>query len=154
LALRTIPYRITAAAAVALTLVFALGTDDAPAAAQARVLLGDCGGTGYGGRSEPRRWDYGCTGVWDLFAAKWRRWGRPVARATGKTMLNTCDPSCAEGTVYRYRARVKVWRIRRCEDSDGNVDRYYTRLRLRYRVPAGDPFPAGLRDQTMPIACL
>jgi hypothetical protein len=148
--------RWVAATAVTVLLVVSLTATSAASSrvgADDRVRLGSCGST-YTGSVKPRRWDLGCTGVWDIFAARWRRWGRPVASAKAKTMVATCDPDCVSGPVFRYNARVKVWRIRSCADGDGNVRRFYTRLRLRYRVPEGDPFPAGVQRRTMPIQCL
>jgi hypothetical protein len=112
--------------------------------ASARVLLPDCGSSGYGGREEPSRWDYGCTGVLDLLSADWSRWGHRAARARGRTSVDDCDPNCAEGRVYYYRARATASRIRKCRGEHDRPGRFYTRLRLRYTVP-NDRRPSSLR---------
>jgi hypothetical protein len=99
------------------------------------VFLPNCGNSHYGGRVAPRNWDAGCTGDRELLRTTWSRWGRRVAIGKGQTAVNDCDPSCAEGTVTRYPARARAFRIRTCRGRSGKRRRFYTRLRLTVRMP-------------------
>jgi hypothetical protein len=127
----------------------------APADAAPRVFLPNCGNSAYGGRVEPGRWDAGCTGTWDLIHASWRGWGRDVAIARGFTTLPDCNPDCSTGTVSRFRARLRVSRVRTCRGKSGEYRRFYTRARLRYRIPADDPpgIGAGLHVVRFRLIC-
>lgn len=115
-----------------------------PAAASGkRVYLADCGGI-YGGKVEPKTWDYGCTEVNDITHASWTDWGSPTARASANTQLDDCEPSCAEGKVIEPLAHVEVSRVRTCMGSGGRRHRYYTRVVIAFTLD--QPFgglPAG-----------
>jgi hypothetical protein len=52
-----------------------------------------------------------------LKRVRWRHWDKPVA--TGRSILraNNCQPSCAEGHYLSYHAALRVYRIRRCDDT-------------------------------------
>jgi hypothetical protein len=128
----------------------------APAAAQAAVFLPNCGSSTYGGRVQPSRWDAGCTGQWELIRAKWSLWGRGVAIGKGFTQGSDCDPDCASGTLYEYRSRLRVSRIRTCKGKSGAYRRFYTRARLRFRVPSGDDsgIREGVHTVRFPLRCV
>jgi hypothetical protein len=110
----------------------------AAASAQARVFLPSCGNSAYGGRVEPRRWDAGCTGQWELVRARWSGWGSAVAIGRGFTQARDCNPDCAPGALDEHRARLRVSRIRTCEGRSGRHRRFYTRATLRFTVPDRD----------------
>jgi hypothetical protein len=59
---------------------------------------------------------------------RWSSYGGTRATATGKLNLVQCEPTCAEGTSLKYRARITVSAPRTCEEK-----RYYTKIRVRYR---------------------
>ena len=115
-----------------------------PVDAVARVFLPNCGNTYYGGRVAPVTWDAGCTGTPELLRTSWFSWGRRAAIGKGRTTYNDCEPSCADGTVYTYRARARASRIRRCKGRSGKHRRFYTRVRISFWVPNGDS--SGLRE--------
>lgn len=126
------------------------------ARAAGKVVLGDCGGSAYGGRVEPVLWDRGCTGVADLTEMRWTGWGGKVASGSGLTQRNDCVPSCAEGTVAEYPVEAELSRIRRCKDAEGRVGRYYTHVRMRYELPADNPYgvPGGPQDEPYDLGCI
>ena len=114
-------------AAVATAIAMALAST---AGAATPVRLPACGSTWYGGEVAPETWDRGCTGSADLADMVWERWGARSAVGHGVTMINDCDPSCADGSVSEAPARARVSRIRRCRDDRGRVRRFYTRIWL------------------------
>jgi hypothetical protein len=138
------------AVAVAITCIAAA----APADAASRVFLPNCGNSAYGGRVEPSSWDAGCTGQRELIHATWTGWGRDVAVGRGFTP-SACDPDCASGTLYKFRARLRVSRVRTCRGKTGRYRRFYTRARLRYRVPPDHPagIGAGLHAVRFRLVC-
>jgi hypothetical protein len=129
-------------AAFALAVLLAFGAL-VPASGSASVRLPDCGSSSFGGRVAPRKWDYGCTEVWDLIRTHWHHWGHGPATGRGRHQLDDCNPNCAEGTVKSYPARARAFRIRWCYNAHGLLRRFYTRVRISYSVPAHNPF--GLR---------
>lgn len=141
--------------AVALAIIWTAAST-APAASSARVFVPNCGNSAYGGRVEPSRWDAGCTGQRELIHATWTRWGRDVAIAHGFTPWFDCDPDCPSGRLYEFRARLRVSRVRTCRGRKGRNRRFYTRARLRYRVPPDHPegIGAGLHVVRFRLVCL
>lgn len=83
---------------------------------------------------------------YSLVRLRWTGWGAKKATATGTAMVNTCTPSCAEGTFQRYPVRVTLDRLR-----NGEASATYGRMVVRaigtpaegipavdvYRLPAG-----------------
>lgn len=57
----------------------------------------------------------------------WTGWGEKQARATGQLSSNTCEPSCAQGTLKRYPVSVVVSNLDRREASE-----FYSRLTVTY----------------------
>lgn len=102
----------------------------ASAGAATSVRLPSCGSTWYGGKVAPKTWDRGCTGTADLTSMVWEDWGAPSAVGRGVTMLNDCDPSCAEGDVSEVSARARVSHIQQCKNDRGLVQLFYTRIWL------------------------
>lgn len=43
----------------------------------------------------------------------WRHWNRKVARGTGRARINTCNPSCAGGTIVHGTAHLKMFKRHR-----------------------------------------
>jgi hypothetical protein len=111
----------------------------APAAAQAasastqKPVLITCG---RGRVAEPRGMVLACAddGI-GLEHLRWSSWGGNVAHATGTGYVNTCTPSCVNGTIVRYRVRV-----------DANTLMQTGAGAAPVRVPEGldDRDPAGL----------
>jgi hypothetical protein len=133
---------------IVVALVVGVGQLAAAAAADARspVLLASCSVLDL--EFEPSQWSPGCAGGSPfLEGLEWHGWGTPTASSTGQVLLNDCEPSCAEGGVYRYPAQVTADRIRRCHEG-GRTHRQYTRVRLSWNLPDGNPFgePAGWHE--------
>jgi hypothetical protein len=63
-----------------------------------------------------------------LKGLRWSSFGAPTARATGKFVMNTCDPNCAEGRAVSFSVSVKATDPRRCK---GGL-RVYNRLALKF----------------------
>jgi hypothetical protein len=77
----------------------------------------------------------------------WRGWNRTVATGAGIAKANDCIPYCAVGHFRTYRARVRAYRIRRCE-VDNNLR--YTRLSITF--VGGSPYPTS--TERAPFSCL
>jgi hypothetical protein len=46
---------------------------------------------------------------------RWSRWNQQGATGTSRrALVNDCEPSCADGTVHRYRVRLKLSRPQAC----------------------------------------
>ncbi len=65
---------------------------------------------------------------------RWERWGSPRATADGVLFLNTCEPSCAAGTLERFT--VSVAASKPVKHGTGQV---YTLLTVRFvgKLPKG-----------------
>ena len=48
----------------------------------------------------------------DMTELRWRRWGKPVARARGIARILTCSPNCGSGGAETTATTVKLSRIR------------------------------------------
>jgi len=72
---------------------------------------------------------------------------KAVARAT--TVNNACDPSCAEGTIYRYPGTMTWTRPRYCHRGSRR-HRYFTKVRYTMELPPDNGFdlPAGNHSTT------
>jgi len=57
--------------------------------------------------------------------ARWSAWGSRSAAGRGTARLNSCSPSCAQGTVRRYRVTLKLAQPLDCRDGKG---KRFTRL--------------------------
>lgn len=61
------------------------------------------------GPKGPRNINMGCSmGALYLQDLSWRGWGSPKAVAEGTTMVNDCDPSCAEGKKFEFPVKVTL----------------------------------------------
>ena len=63
----------------------------------------------------------------------WASWTAQQAVATGVHELNSCTPSCAEGTFTGYPAVVTLWRSEPVSGQPG--EQYFTRITVRYTGP-------------------
>lgn len=57
----------------------------------------------------------------------WTGWGEKEVRATGQLSTNTCEPSCAQGTVKRYPVSVVVGKLDKREASE-----FYSQITVTY----------------------
>ena len=105
----------------------------AVSAASAKVRLPDCGNSSYGGGSAPVEWDRGCTGTQDLVAGRWKNWGTSKATGTGRTQIDACDPTCAQGQVTEVPITIIASIRKTCTTSEGKKYLFYTRVNLRFR---------------------
>jgi hypothetical protein len=124
-----------------------------PAASETQLMR--CGNRSYGGQVRPREWDGGCTGDQDLLRMSWSRWDADMAVGEGLTGYRDCAESCADGGYYRFASTATASRARVCKDRDGEYRRFFTRVRITYRVPEGHPsrLDAGEHDRTLKIIC-
>ena len=61
------------------------------------------------GPKGPRNINMGCaTGALYLEDLSWKGWGTDTAVGEGTTMINDCDPSCAEGTEFEFPVKVTL----------------------------------------------
>ena len=69
-----------------------------------------------------------------LYAIKYTSWGGPTAEATGRGYVRGCTPDCAQGKVYRPKAKIRLSRVLRCE---GKL--LYTRVSFSFTgtIPKG-----------------
>jgi len=89
---------------------------------------------------KPRSWAAGGVGASArMELLTWRRWGSGKAVATGTTVNNACDPSCAEGTTYRYPGTLTLSRPRYCR-SGSHRFRYFTIGRYTIDLPSDNGF--------------
>ena len=118
------------------------------AAAEARTYIVD------GGRVKlvykPRSWAAGGVGASArMERVRWTHWGSRRASATGTTVNNACDPSCAEGTIYRYPGTMTWTEPRYCR-SRSHRRRYFAKVRYTLDLPADNGFglPPGRHSTT------
>lgn len=87
----------------------------------------------------PTSWHPSCRGgsmmIEDL---QWTGWGSTETRATGTINLNTCEPSCAEGTFYPYPLEIAASGLRRCTWTEGRPWEYSS-VRWAYSLPEDNP---------------
>jgi hypothetical protein len=82
------------------------------AAAQARTYIPDGGHL----RFKPHSFRGGSGVGGGVFTAKklhWTRYRNTGARATGKVVVNICDPTCADGNMRTFKADFHLYRSRR-----------------------------------------
>lgn len=61
---------------------------------------------------EPRSITLTCADAgYQVVKLKWQNWGAKRAAATGVAVVNTCEPSCADGTFERFNVRVIADRL-------------------------------------------
>ncbi|MGI8624810.1 MAG: hypothetical protein ACR2NB_15320 [Solirubrobacteraceae bacterium] len=111
-----------------LLLAAALAALTAPASAGDRVLaVGNCLKASY----KPRQIVLACAdGGARLVRISWSRWGGRTAAGRGKLVVNTCEPSCVDGSARTTGpARITLSRRRTCSSGI----RVYTHL--RFKVP-------------------
>lgn len=70
----------------------------------------------------------------NLSAMEWSDWGADEATAVGDLVVNTCDPTCADGTLETYPVRVTAGDLVR-----GEASQSYGSLTLHFtgNVPEG-----------------
>jgi hypothetical protein len=80
---------------------------------------------------------------------RWTHWGSTRAVARGTTVNNACDPSCAEGTTYRYPGTMTWTKPRYCHSGTRRL-RYFTNVRYTIELPPANGFglPAGKHPTT------
>jgi hypothetical protein len=121
-----------------------LGALAAPANAQTYVA--NCGNTHYL-TLRPDHWSSGCTGgAQNVVRLKWTRYttGTATARGTAELRDPRCLPTCYEARVYRFSARLRMSRPRRCSSGPAAGARFFSRVEVKIRYRAGTPFgPSG-----------
>jgi hypothetical protein len=103
----------------------------------ARVLVANCGTTGYSS-VKPDYWSAGCTaGSPTLEPIEWVRYGSRVAVGTGTAIVQDCG--CADPTATaRYPGRVVLSRPRACRGNPRR--RFFSKARVTVTYPEGNPF--------------
>lgn len=59
---------------------------------------------------QPRAIVFDADGNNDVTGLRWSGWGRGSASGNGMDHVDDCRPNCANGTVRRYKARVRLYR--------------------------------------------
>jgi hypothetical protein len=135
---------LTIAAASLSTMTCALAAN----AAGSRTYVANCANTYYLD-FKPSYWSNGCTGgALNVERVRWTQYGRRTARATGRAALRLpcgTNPTCPEAGAYKTAATLLMSRPRRCSTGKAADARFFSRVRLRIRYRAGNPFdePAG-----------
>jgi hypothetical protein len=133
--------------ALALTTA-ALTLAAAPAVASAqddlRVFFpGDCQTNSF----KPKKVQVFCAdGGMSIAAIKYASYGSKSAVGSGVATVNDCDPDCASGNFEKYRADIRLSRVRQC----GDVPQF-TRLRVTFPEGAPKGFRKGV-TQRFPCA--
>ncbi len=72
--------------------------------------------------------------------ADWRE--TPDELVAGRMELRDplCRPTCPEAKIFRYPARVSLSRPRTCRSETGEKRRYFSRVAVRVKWSAGNPF--------------
>lgn len=87
----------------------------------------------------PVSWHPSCRGGSMLIEGlQWVGWGAAETRATGTLSLNTCEPSCADGTFYPYPVELAASGLRRCTWTMGRPWEY-SQVRWAYTLPEENP---------------
>ena len=125
-------FAVAAALAAALT-VIAVTTADA---AQ-RVVIPGCGGSDKA-RYKPTTVYVLCgDGNFRVTHLRWKSWTQTSATGRGTAKVNNCTPSCAEGDIESYKAKLVASRPRTCPNGKREF------RRLTYSFP--DEKPDGAR---------
>jgi hypothetical protein len=106
-------------------------------AAGRRIYVANAGCTGHSYR--PRKITIAC-GDANFYAARlrYRAYGGPTARATGRLVENKCVPSCVAGKFASYRGSIQLSDVRTC---DGRL--YYERLSWTFIGTSPNPSRRG-----------
>ncbi len=104
-------------------------------AASARTYFPDCN-DGYKAKYKPRKIQ-ACVGILrQVQRLKWSSWGTKRASARGSYIYQTCEPTCVEGKTKRLKARVVLYRKRRCPSTGKNV---FTRMKFLAKGESSSP---------------
>jgi hypothetical protein len=126
-------FLVAAALAAALTVV-AVTTADAAT----RVVIPGCGGSDKA-RYKPTTVHVLCDdGEFRVTNLRWSSWTGTIARGRGTAKVNDCMPTCDDGRVRSYKAKLVASRPKVCP----NGKRQF--VRLRYEFPGEKP--AGARS--------
>lgn len=108
-----------------------------PAAVRAQLASGEIGVVDLTGAVGVRPQRLAVSDDGDLRSLDWTTWAADGAAATGQLRLTRCNPSCAQGEVITYAARVSLSDAKLC---DG--DRYFDRARVEFEGDEGTVAPA------------
>lgn len=124
-------------AALAVAAVAVLAAAAAPGAVAARPshpVLPTCAGRG---AVKPARFVIACAdGNFALTGLRWSKWNATEGVAKGTSVVNTCEPNCAEGRFTRSSVTVRVWRLRACPTLQREI---FTRMTVSTREADGEP---------------
>ena len=106
-------------------------TPQPPASVVSRTVWFDCT---HDGQEEPSDYILTCADAGSVLEhLVWASWTAQQAVATGVHELNSCTPSCAEGTFTGYPVVVTLWRSEPVSGQPG--EQYFTRITVRYTGP-------------------
>ena len=131
--------------------VFFVGLVFGGATASARTYVASCSNTSFL-EFKPDYWSSGCTGgSVNVQPVTWSRWSARSAKGRGVVLANDCDPSCAGGSIYRYRTTVRLYHPRTCHGNGRH--RYFSKSRLNVTFRRGNPYgyPAGQKILRFPV---
>lgn len=124
----------------------ALLTVAATAGGATRVVIPGCGG-GDHARYKPTTVYVLCgDGNFRVVHLRWRSWTRTSATGRGTAKVNNCKPTCADGSIESFKAKLVASRPKTC----ANGKREF--VRLTYSFP--DEKPDGARrSETLRRPC-
>lgn len=106
-------------------------TPQPPASVVSSTVWFDCT---HRGQAEPSDYILTCADAGSVLEhLVWASWTAQRAVATGVHELNSCTPSCAEGTFIGYPVVVTLWRSEPVSGQPG--EQYFTRITVRYTGP-------------------
>ena len=125
------------------------------APAHASTYVANCGITGYL-EIRPDYWSGGCTGgALNINKLHWLSYRTNSATARGRADLRMpCGNNpCYKAGTYSAPARLRLSTPRSCEAGDASGERYFSRVRVRVKMRAGNPFGyrAGWKVWRVPV---
>jgi hypothetical protein len=131
--------------AVVIAAVAALAATALPASAKERTYYPNCQGKA---RYKPKTVTVFCGDAGMVVKRlRWYRWRASSARGRSRyAYVNDCSPNCAEGKFHRYRVRLVLKRVRRCESTGRKV---FTRMAVVF----GRRHPAGMTKFSQRLFC-
>lgn len=96
------------------------------------------------GPKGPRNITMGCSmGALYLEDLVWKGWGTPVAIGEGTTMVNDCDPSCAEGEEFEFPVKVTLTGREPC----GHGINIYTKMTTSFPEGSDGLQPKSVKEE-------
>jgi serine/threonine-protein kinase len=96
------------------------------------IIIARCWSPGSALRERPSDLEYGCDGTGDLENMTWTSWGVDGADGTGTTLIETCEPDCADSPRIPYPVVVHAQGTSLAPASCRATFSYYSSLVIAY----------------------